>query len=216
MEKEFWLERWEKQQIGFHLSDVNKNLLKYFESLGVAKGSCLFVPLCGKSLDMLWLVEQGYKVVGVELSEIAIKDFFKENNLFFEVSSQGKFKKYQTDNITLLQGDIFDLHCDDLPGIDAIYDRAATIALPETIRIKYLEKLKEFGQCFNTLMVLLEYDQSKVDGPPFSVSEDFLYTHMQGFDIEKLKEEQVENIPPRFQEQNLTVKEKVFLIRSGL
>lgn len=198
MEKEFWLKSWENHQIGFHQNVYNSNLIKYFDKLKLFKGAHILVPLCGKSLDMIWLAEQGYKVTGIEFSEIAILEFFKENNLNYTTQQDEKFIKYESENITILQGDIFDTHVDYLKKIDGIYDRAAAVALPVPMRIRYMEKIKELCKCLNMLVILLEYDQSKIDGPPFSVSEDFIYQQFDGFNITKLKDEQADNLSSKF------------------
>lgn len=213
MEKEFWLERWEKQQIGFHKDDYNLNLIQFFENLNLDKGSHVLVPLCGKTLDLIWLAEHGYKVTGVELSEIAIKDFFQENKIDYKTENIGNFIKYSAENITLFQGDMFEVDEQLIGKFDAIYDRASTVALPETMRIQYLEKIKELSHNHNTLMILFEYDQSKVEGPPFSVSEEFINKQFEGFNLKKLKEIKLEQLAPKFAEAQTAVYEKVFLIR---
>src|SRR5690348_1553708 len=127
MENEFWLNRWKTDQIGWHQTDVEPQLTAHFSHL---KPTHVFVPFCGKSLDLKWLASQGHQVVGVELSKKACLSFFVENNIAYQVISRDRFARYSGGGVTLLNGDFFDLHKEDLPAIGAVYDRAALIALP--------------------------------------------------------------------------------------
>lgn len=214
MEKEFWLDKWEKQQIGFHKDGYNEKLLEHYNLLNLKKNDTILVPLCGKTLDLIWLASKGLYVIGVELSELAINDFFKENNLEFAVEEISGFKKYVSNNITLFHGDIFNLTSDITGKIDAIYDRASTVALPVDMRISYLKKITELNKPFNTLMVLLEYDQSKIQGPPFSVDEEFIREKLSHFQIDKLEELFSEAVSPKFKEAGADTVQKVYHIRS--
>ena len=117
MKKDFWLERWEREEIGFHQNEVNPHLCEFWLELNLARGSMVFVPLCGKSRDMLWLREQGHQVVGVELSAIAVQAFFKENGYTPQHISRGKFDRCEADGIRILCGDFFDLSRDDLANV---------------------------------------------------------------------------------------------------
>ena len=89
MEKQFWLDRWEARQIGFHLPEVNAYLRRHWSALKLNAGDRVLVPLCGKSLDMLWLHEVGHGVLGVELSPIAIQEFFADNALEMQKETGG-------------------------------------------------------------------------------------------------------------------------------
>src|SRR3546814_8142059 len=81
MDPDFWQQRWRDNRIGFHRDGVLPLLEKHWPSLGLATGSRVFVPLCGKSLDMAWLAARGHRVLGVELSPLAVGQFFDENGL---------------------------------------------------------------------------------------------------------------------------------------
>jgi thiopurine S-methyltransferase len=129
-----WINRWENNQIGWHKSDFNSRLIEFLPNLNLQKGSEIFVPLCGKSLDMVYLLNQGFKVIGVELSKIAIIDFFAENNIEFEIQKNADFNIYKSANITIYQGDIFNLKKEYLQDISAIYDRASLVALNPQLR----------------------------------------------------------------------------------
>ena len=170
MQAGFWLERWEKNQIGFHEEEINSYLQTFFSSLNIPQESKVFVPLCGKSKDMLWLRTQGYEVLGVELSPIAVNDFFVENNLKPTVSDEGKFTCWEADGLCIYQGDFFNLSEEDLARCVATYDRASLIALPEDMCQQYVDHLKSIAHAIShTLLVTLEYDQNEMQGPPFSV-----------------------------------------------
>ncbi len=168
MEKDFWLERWEKEEIGFHQGDFNEHMRRYWEA---PMGCEVFVPLCGKSLDMLWLRDRGHKVLGVELSEIAIRSFFEENGMEPVKTARGKFESWEAGNITLLCGDFFDLEPCDLEKTKAVYDRASLVALPIEMRKSYAEHLAEILQPgTGTLLITFDYPAHEMQGPPFAVS----------------------------------------------
>lgn len=170
MQEGFWQSRWQRDQIGFHRQQVNSLLMKHWPALQVPKGSCVFVPLCGKSLDLCWLAEQGYSVLGVELVEKAVVDFFTEQNLTPAVTQQGVFKRYNSSAITILCGDFFALSADDLAAVDAFYDRAALVALPDDLRRRYGAHLCAQLPKENVgLLMTVNYPQSQMEGPPFAV-----------------------------------------------
>jgi len=171
MQADFWLERWQQNQIGFHEEEINPHLQKFWGNFNIPKGSTIFVPLCGKSSDMLWLLSLGYQVIGVELSPLAVKSFFADNNLSAEVTERGAFQCWQIEGLTILQGDFFDLSRTDLADCYAVYDRAALVALPAEMRQQYVAHLRQISPALrHTLLVTLEYNQDEMSGPPFSVS----------------------------------------------
>ena len=181
MTPEFWHKRWQEKRIGFNQSAVNPLLTEYIDHLDLAVGSRIFVPLCGKSIDMVWLAAQGYDVVGVELVETAVQEFFAEQNIQPIVSQHVEntdIKCYQGQlvdgdeqrTITLWAADIFALTSTDLGTIDAIYDKAALIALPADMRPDYSEQIRKVSDNAPQLLITLNYDQSKKDGPPFSIN----------------------------------------------
>lgn len=171
MDAEFWHQRWRDGLIGFHLNETNPNLPEWYGRLGLAAGQRIFVPLCGKSLDLRWLEEQGLDVIGVELNELAVRSFFEENELEPEVVSVNDHDRWSAGNITILHANIFDLEPDDIGPVDAVYDRAALIALPPAMRPDYAEKMSWLvpGDA-PQLLITLEYPQHQMSGPPFSVS----------------------------------------------
>lgn len=177
MKQKFWLERWEQEQIGFHQSEINRYLSEHWEQLGLPSEAAVFVPLCGKSLDMLWLHQQGHPVMGVELSEKAVEAFFEENQIEAELQRGRRFSTYRSDGLRLLCGDFFDLEREDLEGIQAVYDRAALIALPPSMRADYahhMARLLPAGA--HILLITMEYPAGTLEGPPFSVTEEEVRT----------------------------------------
>jgi thiopurine S-methyltransferase len=173
MQADFWHQRWASSQIGFHQQQVNPYLLRFWPDLMLAAQSRVLVPLCGKSLDLRWLVEQGYQVLGVELSQKAIEAFFSEQRISAAISQRGAFKVYASEGIELWCGDIFALDAEDVADCTALYDRAALIALPPVMRERYVAHLGSVlpAQC-RGLLITLDYDQSKIDGPPFAVADE--------------------------------------------
>jgi thiopurine S-methyltransferase len=177
MDLDFWHQKWEKNEIAFHQSKPNPVLVTYFKELQLVEDSRVFLPLCGKTLDIAWLLSQGYRVAGAELSKLAIEHLFVGLGLEPKISKFGKFSRYSATNIDIFVGDIFDLSKDVLGRVDTIYDRAALIALPEEARNRYAKHLLEITDTAEQLMISLEYDRSLMDGPPFSVNSDEVNRH---------------------------------------
>lgn len=176
MEIEFWQQRWQEGQIGFHKPAPNARLLTHWQSLGLAKDSSVFVPMAGKSLDMIWLAARGHKVLGVELSRLAAEAFFAENKLDYDIDHLPDFEVFRSKNtklqIEFLCGDYFALRPEHLTSVDAVYDRAALIALPPPMRPRYAAHMIAcLPPAAGMMLVTLEYAQAEMDGPPFSVSE---------------------------------------------
>ncbi len=172
MESEFWHKRWRDNAIPFHRERVNYYLEKYFHLLEVGDGDEVLVPLCGKSVDMSWLRRHGCTVTGVELSDIAVRDFFAEQGIDAAQRRDGAFDVLEGDGITLMCGDFFALEAARAANVAAVYDRAALIALPGEMRARYVEHLHGItGPNVPTLLLTFEYPPEEIDGPPFSVGE---------------------------------------------
>ena len=171
MDTSYWHQRWEKNELGFHESEANPLLVKYFNALALAKGSRVFIPLCGKTLDIAWLLSNGFRVVGAELSEVAIAQLFAELGVAPNISVVGDVKHYSEKNIDIFVDDIFTVSSKTLGVVDAIYDRAALVALPKEMRHRYTAHLMEITHKAPQLLITLTYDQSVMDGPPFSISD---------------------------------------------
>ena len=181
MNPEFWQKRWQEGRIGFNQAEVNPLLIRYFAELNLAAGSCIFAPLCGKSIDMLWLAQQGYHVVGAELVESAVQEFFSEQRItptIYKHANNPAVKCYvgrlldkaSSYSISLWVSNIFALSADDIGQIDAVYDRAALIAMPANMRDKYSEQVIELTDNAPQLLLTLKYKQDEWAGPPFSIN----------------------------------------------
>ncbi|MBF0170172.1 MAG: thiopurine S-methyltransferase [Nitrospinae bacterium] len=173
MDAAFWLERWERNQIGFHQEQVNSHLQEFWKALALPDGAPVFVPLCGKSRDLLWLRGQGHPVTGVEISPRATEAFFAENRLTPTVTRRGDFVWAEADGVTLLTGDFFDLTPASLGPVAGVYDRASLIALPPAMRTRYADHLVRLvDPATPLLLVSLDYPEAEMNGPPFPVREE--------------------------------------------
>jgi thiopurine S-methyltransferase len=170
VQPEFWHERWRSGQIGFHQPSVDPQLMRHWPALRLAAGSRVFVPLCGKSLDMLWLREQGHCVTGVDISAIALEAFCMENGIPARRRLRDGFEVYEDANLELICGDFFALTPAMLNDVAAVYDRAALISWSEELRSSYVRHLVGLLKP-GTQMLLhaLEYPQAQMAGPPFSL-----------------------------------------------
>jgi thiopurine S-methyltransferase len=199
MEPAFWQQRWADNQIGFHQAQVNPYLQQYWPDLSLASGSRVLVPLCGKSLDLVWLAGQGHRVLGVELSRRAVEDFFREHGLTAEVSRRGAFEVWRSDDMELWCGDFFALRAEDVADCVAVYDRAALIALPAPMRADYLRLLSQLLPAgAEGLLVTLDYQQALLAGPPFSVADDEVRAGFVGWQVKMLEEREVIEESPKF------------------
>ena len=170
MEHQFWHEKWESGNLGFHQDELNPLLLRHWPTLGVPAGAGVFVPLCGKSRDMIWLADQGYKVLGVELSEIAARAFFHEHALRVSRRKLGPFVCYESGPVRILCGDFFLLTPEMLDGVAAMFDRAAFIALPAGMRATYAAALRRLlPPGVRALLITLGYRDGLINPPPFRV-----------------------------------------------
>jgi len=169
MDPEFWHQKWEANQIGFHLEHTNPLLVENINQLDLEKSSRVLVPLCGKTLDIAWLLSQGYTVAGCELSQMAVQQLFTKLEITPAIEQVDSFLRYSTDGLDIYVGDIFNISTDIIGPIDAVYDRAALIALPEATRANYTKHLMGLCALAPQLLVSIEYNQSIMKGPPFSV-----------------------------------------------
>lgn len=217
MENNYWLDKWKKNDIAFHEQCVNADLITYINELNLKPGDYIFVPLCGKTKDILWLAEKGFHVIGVELSLIACNDFFTELNTKPHITKQSNFTKYQYNNIELLCGDLFNLTSFDLPNIHAVYDCKALIALPSDLRKNYVDHIVA---CVGTKIRILLFTREtncQVKPPPFPVNQaeiNLLYGSY--FDVQLLKHTTMTDIPERLIKKGyLEMTESVYLISNS-
>lgn len=171
MELSYWQSKWRKGHIGFHMKNGHPGLAKYWDSVSFDSNPVALVPLCGKSKDLLFLSDHCEKVIGVEISEIAIQEFLSENNFTSKKKTFADFTIYQTKNIEIWQGDFFKLPSHKISSPGLIYDRAALVALPPKMREVYAEKIIELASPHTKIFLqIFEYPQHEMNGPPFSVS----------------------------------------------
>jgi len=168
MTPDFWIERWQKGETAFHQAAGNDLLPKHWPALKLAPGSEVFVPLCGKSLDMVWLAGAGHRVVGAELSSLAVAEFFREQGVAAETRSVGAFEVHSAGPITIWCGDIFALPAEATAGVAAAYDRAALVAMPPALQGAYAKTLRALTPGAPILLISLAYPQAQIEGPPFS------------------------------------------------
>ncbi len=172
MEISYWQSRWRNDKIGWHLDVVYPPLRKFWSQLSLKSQARILVPLCGRSQDMKWLAEQSCRVIGVEVSQKALQDFMELWDEEFTTDSSHGFTIYQSTSIELWQGDFMKIPENKIKPVDAIYDKAAIVALPENMRNEYAKKL--LNLCNTHTQILLqtfEYKQDEMNGPPFSVDE---------------------------------------------
>lgn len=170
MDHAFWHDRWHRGDVGFHQSSVHDQLQRTWPKLAVQTGSSVFVPLAGKSLDMAWLAKQGHRVIGVELSEIAVGEFFSEAALTPTIVQTPSFLVFSAGPFTIYCGDIFDLTAQHLADVTALYDRAALIALPDHLRQRYVAHLTHLlAPESQVLLIAIDYPIGEMEGPPFAV-----------------------------------------------
>jgi len=209
MVEEDWRGRWAKGRTGWHEPQGNAGLQAAWPPL--PGNTRVLVPLCGKSPDLLWLVRRGHDVTGVELSEIAVRDFFAENSIEYQAVNDGRLDRYRAVDqpLTLYCGDYFEF---DGSGFDALYDRGALVALPVDLRERYVTHTKSLLRPgASKLIITLEYDQTVVSGPPFSVPEREIATYWDDLNCVSKKDD-IDNCPPKFRAAGLTdVKEIVWL-----
>ncbi|MGU9821855.1 thiopurine S-methyltransferase [Pseudomonas sp. R9.37] len=218
MEPKFWQERWARNQIGFHLPEVNPYLQRHWPKLALAEGAKVLVPLCGKSLDLMWLASLGYRVLGVELSEQAVEAFFSEQGLMPRISQRGVFKVYRADLIEVWCGDFFALDAEALADCSALYDRAALIALPPLMRAQYAEHLNALLRpgC-QGLLITLDYDQTQKAGPPFAVADEEVKLLLGGhWSVQVLEEQDILGESWKFVQDGVTrLEERVYRVTKG-
>lgn len=216
MKADFWHQRWQRREIGWHAESFNRHLTEHWPRLRAPAGGRVLVPLCGKSLDMLWLAGEGHRVLGVELSEIAAAAFFGENGLTPSVEEVPPFRRYRVDDLEVLAGDFFELTPALAEGVTAVYDRAALIALPPEMRPAYAARLSALlTPRVPSLLITLDYDQSRMQGPPFAVSADEVQAlFAPAFDIESVADVDILEESPRFAERGLDrLREHVYRLR---
>lgn len=212
MEAKFWHDRWASNEIGFHKSEANPLLVQYFGELSLTKGSRVFLPLCGKTLDIGWLLAHGYRVAGAELSVVAIEQLFADLNVTPTITKVGTLDHYRAPQLDIFVGDIFNVTPELLGPVDAVYDRAALVALPQNMRARYAAHLTALAAHAPQLLISFEYDQQVMEGPPFSVGgEEILQHYGRRYDVTVLTSLDV----PGGLKGRCPATERVYVLRKG-
>ena len=214
VDNQFWQQKWQSRQIGFHQAKFNSRLMKYWPQLQLAPSDRAFVPLCGKSLDVQWIAQYN-PVLGVELSEIALRDFFDRSQRQPSISEQGAFIHFSAGNIELLCGDFFQLDKAHMKKIRGVFDRASLIALPPDLRRRYAEHLcHTLDVGCKILLISMSYDTNKMQGPPFSVDEAEVCRLFQTcFSVEMIAQSSGPDIVGNLSERGLdTLDEQVYIL----
>jgi thiopurine S-methyltransferase len=218
LQPEFWHERWRSGQIGFHQSLVDGNLREHWTDLSLARDSRTFVPLCGKSLDLLWLRDRGHHVVGVELSAVALTSFCMEQGIPARRRVIDDFDIYETAQLQLFCGNVFSLTPELLGPVTAVYDRAALISWTPALREAYVQHMTVLtSPGTQTFVVTVEYSQTQMTGPPFSVTAgdvNRLYGHQHA--IQLLARQDILASEPRLRSRGLTQLQEVCYLLTRL
>jgi thiopurine S-methyltransferase len=179
VDADFWQQMWNDGDIGFHKSEAHPLLVEHLPRLGLGRGSRVFIPLCGKTRDIAWLLSQRYRVAGAELSEIAVQQLFEELGVAPEIEELDQLKAYRAEGVDIFVGDIFQLTQELLGPVHGLFDRGALVALPPEVRVAYAKHLMAITASAPQLLVTFLYDQSEMSGPPFSITETEVAGHYQ-------------------------------------
>ncbi len=221
MEPQFWHDRWRNGQIGFHQPSPDRSLVRHWPAMNLGRASAsrsaaaaarpVFVPLCGKSVDLLWLRDQGHMVSGVELSATALEAFCAENGVPARRRVQADFDLYEADHLNLFRGDFFQLTPSILGRAAAVYDRAALISWAAELRPAYADRIAALtGPGTPMLLITLEYPQAQMPGPPFSVARDEVERlYSRSFEIREISRQDILAEDARLRSRGITALSEV-------
>jgi len=215
MDLAFWQGRWRRGEIGWHQDEINRHLAEHWPQVGISSATRVFVPLCGKAHDLLWLAARGHEVLGVEISALAAEAFISENQLDAQRIDDGRFQRIVAGDITLLVGDFFALDPAQLANVGAVYDRASLIALPPDQRRAYVRKLAALiAPGSRSLLITIEYDQARMKGPPFAVCDgEVRDLYHRDFQIEQIGDHDVLAEEPRWRQRGLDwMRERIYAL----
>lgn len=214
-DNELWQQAWRDREIDFHQAVTNPLMVKFWPKLGLTAADRIFVPLCGKSLDLLWLAAQGHNVIGVELSPLAVRAFFRENRIQPSRQKTGKFTLWKHARISILCGDFFQLTAADIGDIAAVFDRASLTALPDDLRSAYLAHLRQILPSTYKMLLLTteEPDEDETQEQPFTVADEIATLYSSAFEIQLSHVESAfeANTDPAIKSQ-VRVEQKVYLM----
>lgn len=208
MDADFWHDKWQRMEVGFHQEAANPALTRHWSTLGLLPKARVLVPLCGASLDLIWLQAQGHSIIGVELSEKALdglaERFASDRGLSLQKAAVAGQVHYRGQGVLLIAGDFFALDPTTIGPVDAVYDRAALVALPAPMRGAYVRQVRFLAPAAPQLLVTLDYDQQQMAGPPFAVNDAEVASHYAAdYYIECLEERELIDHEPRFRARGL-------------
>jgi len=216
MEPKYWIEGWQLGHTGFDQADPHRYLPEHWPAVGVAADATVFVPLCGKTVDMVWLAEQGHQIIGVEVSDLAVDGFFEMVGLTPEIETIGPLAIHRAGPYELWCGDLFEVPATVFDRVDVVYDRASIVALPTKIRQRYADTLTtQLRPDAPWYMVAFTYDQAEMDGPPFSVPLDEIdRLFAEDFTIETIVDESAFERADTLKERGIThIQETLSILR---
>lgn len=204
---QYWLDRWQNNDVDFCQEAPNEFLVKHFCRFNINDSSVCLVPMCGCSIDMLYFLSKGIKVVGIELSEKAVLSFFSQNNIKYEIIEESDYKCYKGNDIEIYVADIFNLPkiAKNLPAFDIWYDRGAYVALPEDIRTKYSKMMLQVCSDNTQILLLVMEHDKKSQTPPYSVTQaELIKNFSPNIEFELIDSKQRENIPDYRKAEGMT------------
>lgn len=169
MEQDFWRSKWRANELGWHRESPNPMLVAHVSALGLEPGARVLVPLCGKTLDIGWLIENGFRVVGVELVESAVVELFAGLGVEPRIDDVGPMRRFSAEGVDVFVGDLFDLDAAALGAVGGVWDRAALVAMPSDLRPAYAKQICALAGSAPQLLITFVYDEALMTGPPFSV-----------------------------------------------
>lgn len=139
-----------------YLKKVDPILMKNIKELTAGRSNLrMFVPMCGKTHDMLWLADKGHAITGAEINARYIKAFFRDAELEYtlrseQITPKKKVNVYKAKgkDITLYQCDIFDYSVGVSGQFDAIWDQSALPVINEM----GAKRLKEYTSLMQSLL----------------------------------------------------------------
>jgi thiopurine S-methyltransferase len=212
MDTEYWLKRWRESRIGWHHDKPMPLLERHWPRLELRRGTRVLVPLAGKSVDMVWLAGHGMHVLAVEVSPLAVESFLAENRLDARNWTDPEGVHYAVTNppeggaIEIINGDLFKTAPATIATCTALYDRAASIALPAATRERLVHDVyAKLPEGSRGLLITLDYPPQQMDGPPFSVDEDEVNRlFATDWNIEQVERRDILHSQPSFSEQGVT------------
>lgn len=188
-----WKECWNTPNVEFHNPQLNELFVKYHQRMLTRPGMRIFVPLCGKAVEMKWLVDHGHKVVGLEAAPVPCKAFFEENGIPYNVKEMKGIhgEKYESldHNIVIYSCDFFLFTADICGEFDGIWDSGGLNSMDVEDREAYIRRIRTLmGKGCVNLTEFVNFDKSMVDITWSMTKEELQKVFGEGFIVEDLNE----------------------------